>query len=185
MHFPPASHPPYSSYPSLMNTAVNPTIREAAPQDCETIARFNVLLARESESLALDPSVVCQGVQALLGDRRKGIYFVAGAVGAVIGQVLITYEWSDWRNGNIWWLQSVYVQKDFRRRGIFKALFTHVLEQARRQTEVCGVRLYMDTHNDAARQAYRRLGMKQTNYVVFETEMERRALPGKTGPQAQ
>jgi GNAT superfamily N-acetyltransferase len=154
-----------------MKTGAEVAIREADTRDCELIARFNVALARESEGLALELPVVRQGVQALVADRRKGIYFVADAAGAVIGQVLITYEWSDWRNGNIWWLQSVYVQQEFRRRGVFKMLLTHVLEQARRQTQVCSVRLYMDADNATARQAYERLGIKQTNYVVFETEI--------------
>jgi GNAT superfamily N-acetyltransferase len=167
-----------------MTTAVSINIREAELGDSEVIARFNVALARESEGLALDPAVVRQGVKALLGDRRKGIYFVAGAVGAVIGQVLITTEWSDWRNGDIWWLQSVYVQEEFRRRGVFKMLLAHVLEQARRQRQVCSVRLYMDADNATARQAYRRLGMKQTKYVVFETEVEEsRDLPAQAGPE--
>src|SRR5579872_955376 len=119
-------------------------IRPGEPRDCEVVAQFNIDLALESEGLVLDPSVVRPGVDAVLGDRSKGIYFVAVADGAVVGQVMITYEWSDWRNGNIWWLQSVYVHKRFRRHGIFKALFAHVLEQARRQPEVCTVRLYMD-----------------------------------------
>jgi ribosomal protein S18 acetylase RimI-like enzyme len=152
-----------------MKTDAEVTVREADTRDCEVIAQFNVALARESEGTALKLPVVRQGVQALVADRRKGIYFVADFAGAVIGQVLITYEWSDWRNGNIWWLQSVYVQQEFRRRGVFKMLLTHVLEKARRQSQVCSVRLYMDADNATARQAYERLGFKQTNYVVFET----------------
>jgi GNAT superfamily N-acetyltransferase len=152
-------------------------IRQAQPQDAEVIARFNVALASESENLALDPSVVRPGVEAVLRDWSKGVYFVAVAEGQIAGQVMITYEWSDWRNGNIWWLQSVYVDKKFRRRGIFKALFNHVIAEAERRSDVCTVRLYMDQHNEAARGTYERLGMKQTNYVVFETEIERANIP--------
>ena len=125
-------------------------------------------LADETENLKLDPARVTQGVRAVLADAGKGIYFIAEAEGRAAGQLLITYEWSDWRNGNFWWLQSVYVEKEFRSRGVFKKLFAHVAELARREKDVCGIRLYMDAHNENARQAYERLGMKQTNYELFE-----------------
>jgi GNAT superfamily N-acetyltransferase len=103
------------------------------PGDADILARFNVELAKESENLALDPARVKAGVEALLRDPAKGTYFVAEAGGAVVGQLLITHEWSDWRNGDFWWLQSVYVRSDFRRRGVFQALFDHVLASAKRQ----------------------------------------------------
>lgn len=150
-----------------MNAAPDIRIREANPRDCEVIARFNIALASETENIILDPLIVHDGVQTLLSDRRKGVYFVAESAGAVIGQVMITYEWSDWRNGTFWWLQSVYVQKEFRRRGVFKTLLAHVQEQSRRQPNVCGIRLYMDADNETARQAYQRLGLGPTNYVVL------------------
>jgi GNAT superfamily N-acetyltransferase len=108
------------------------------------------------------------GVEAILRDPGKGIYFVAEKEGAVVGQVLITYEWSDWRNGNFWWLQSVYVEKEFRARGVFKALFGHAVAQADAQKNACGLRLYMERENHRAREVYRRLGMKETHYQVFE-----------------
>ena len=132
------------------------------------IAGFNAALAQETEDLRLDLSVVQSGVEAILRDPAKGTYFVAETRGAVVGQVLVTYEWSDWRNGNFWWLQSVYVQKEFRARGVFKALFAHVVAQAAKQKNVCGLRLFMEKNNHRAREVYHRLGMKETHYQVFE-----------------
>lgn len=139
----------------------------------DVIARFNLHLARESEHLDLEPARVRAGVEAVLRDPSKGLYFVAEEGGRVIGQLLITHEWSDWRNGDFWWLQSVYVQRDFRRHGVFKALFEFVLAKAASQPDVCGLRLYMEADNDRAREAYKRLGMKETNYLVFERAVDR------------
>ena len=101
-------------------------------------------------------------------DPAKGLYYLAETKNTIIGQVMITYEWSDWRNGNIWWLQSVYVKPEFRQLGVFRALFNHLLELARTRPEVCGLRLYMHGDNAKARQSYQSLGMKQTRYEVFE-----------------
>jgi GNAT superfamily N-acetyltransferase len=109
-------------------------------------------------------------VKALLADESKGVYFVAEAGGEPIGQLLITYEWSDWRNGNFWWIQSVYVAERFRGQGAFRALFTHVHNLARAGNGICGLRLYMDSHNATARQTYERMGLKQTEYEVFEID---------------
>lgn len=125
-------------------------------------------MAAETENLQLDPDRVQTGVAALLKDSAKGLYYVAEVDGTIAGQVMITYEWSDWRNGNIWWLQSVYVKQEFRRLGIFRALFKHLEGLAREQAGVCGLRLYMHADNARARQSYERLGMKHTKYEVFE-----------------
>jgi len=113
-------------------------------------------------------------VTALLSDPARGTYFLAEEMSqnkpSAAGQLLITYEWSDWRNGNFWWIQSVYVAAPFRGQGVFRALFNHVRELASASKDVCGLRLYMDAHNASARQAYDRLGLKQTNYQVFEMD---------------
>jgi GNAT superfamily N-acetyltransferase len=143
-------------------------IRQAIAADADILAQFNIALARESEQLDLEPARVKAGVAALLRDPAKGLYFVAEDAGAVVGQLLITHEWSDWRNGDFWWLQSVYVRPDFRRRGVFQALFDHVLQKAARQGDVCGLRLYVDRRNAPARKAYERLGLKETHYHVLE-----------------
>src|SRR5580658_20573 len=143
-------------------------IRQAGLADADVLAQFNVALAQESENLALDPARVKAGVEALLRDPAKGTYFVAEAEGSVVGQLLITHEWSDWRNGYFWWLQSVYVRSDFRRRGVFQALFDHVLARAQSQQIVAGIRLYVEKHNDPALKVYHRLGLKETHYRVLE-----------------
>lgn len=145
-------------------------IRKAKPADARVIADFNRRMAWETEKLRLPPARVLRGVRALLRDPVKGTYFVVETGGEVVGQLLITYEWSDWRNGNFWWVQSVYVREDHRGRGVFQALFRHVERLARRRKDVCGLRLYMDAHNVRARRAYERLSFKLTNYELFEMD---------------
>lgn len=156
------------------------TIRPATPRDAAVIADYNIRLAWETERLALPPATIQAGVAALLEDHTKGRYFVAetdaepGQTAAdfkVLGQLMITYEWSDWRNGMIWWIQSVYVRESARGQGIFKALFRHVEDLARTETGVCALRLYMEQDNATARRAYEKLGMHQTHYQVFEYDL--------------
>ena len=132
------------------------------------LARFNVELAKESENLALDPPEVRAGVAELLRDPAKGTYFVAVSDGAIVGQLLITHEWSDWRNGDFWWVQSVYVRPDYRRQGIFQALFEHVVASAQRQGNVSAIRLYVEKNNQPALKTYRRLGLEETHYRILE-----------------
>jgi GNAT superfamily N-acetyltransferase len=155
-------------------------IRPAEARDAQMIAEFNLALAEETEKLRLDPLTVSAGVAALLKDPAKGLYFLAEIEGAVAGQVMITYEWSDWRNGNLWWLQSVYVKPEYRDQGVFRALFGHLQQLARKNREVCGIRLYMHADNGRARKAYERLGMTQTKYLVFELEVS-----GENEPKLQ
>jgi len=146
-------------------------IREAKPEDVEVIADFNLRLARETEDLALNPETVRAGVGALLQDRARGLYYVAEIEGRIVGQLMITYEWSDWRNGNIWWLQSVYVAAEHRGSGVFRALFNHLERLAAADPGVCTLRLYMHEDNSVARRSYEKLGMLPTHYLVFEKEM--------------
>ena len=143
------------------------TIRPARPSDAPLIADFNARMARETENLALDPATLSAGVRAVLGDAGKGIYYAAEAVGRVVGQLLITHEWSDWRNGVVWWMQSVYVVPDYRRRGVFRALYQHVANEARRSGVVL-LRLYVHESNSPGQCTYRRLGMHATQYRVME-----------------
>lgn len=145
---------------------------EATAGDAEVVAAFNLALAEETEGKALDPATVRAGVRAVLGDAAKGRYFVArlteGAeAGAVVGQLMVTVEWSDWRNGPLWWVQSVYVRPDHRRRGVFRALFRHVVAAAEAEGSPA-VRLYVEEHNAAARATYASLGMGPTGYLVLE-----------------
>jgi GNAT superfamily N-acetyltransferase len=146
-------------------------IREAVLADGPVIAGFNVELARESEGLRLEAARVRAGVAALLHDRAKGVYYVAESEGAVVGQTMITYEWSDWRNGHIWWIQSVYVKPEFRRAGVFRAIFNHTRALAHERQEVCSIRLYVHADNARACQSYQRLGMTRTKYEIFELDV--------------
>jgi GNAT superfamily N-acetyltransferase len=138
--------------------------------DVSVIAEYNRRMAWETERLRLDPEVLRPGVTAVLGDPAKGVYFLAEVNGTVVGQLMITYEWSDWRNGNLWWIQSVFVKEDFRGRGVFRALFKHLENLARANKNVAGLRLYMHADNQAARQTYERLGMRFSDYEVFELD---------------
>jgi ribosomal protein S18 acetylase RimI-like enzyme len=145
-----------------------PTLRRAVPADAATIAEFNCLLAEESEGKVLDRAVLAAGVAAGLADPEKALYFVAEEGGAVVGQLMLTREWSDWRNGWIWWIQSVYVRKDARRRGIFRALYQYVEGLARADPGVVGLRLYVERDNHAAQETYLNVGMERTGYLVLE-----------------
>jgi GNAT superfamily N-acetyltransferase len=159
---------------SPYHLAIKTRIREAKLTDTAIIADFNARMALETEQRQLDIERVRQGVHALLSDPAKGAYFIAeteaDGVTTIAGQLLITYEWSDWRNGNFWWIQSVYVEEKFRGQGIFRALFNHVDQLAKGRKDICGLRLYVDAHNHSARKTYERLGMKLTNYELFETD---------------
>ena len=150
---------------------IDTKIRPAQFTDAPSIAGFNLLLAAETEDLSLDPARVRAGVEALLRDSSKGTYYVAEFGGEVVGQLMITYEWSDWRNGNIWWIQSVFVEKRFRGKGVFARLFRYVRELACQRQDVAAIRLYMHHANQAARKAYETLGMRRTHYEVFELEL--------------
>jgi GNAT superfamily N-acetyltransferase len=144
-----------------------PTIRLARADDADTLVDFNARMARETEDLTLDPAVLSPGVRAALADPAKAIYFVAEVDARVVGQLMITHEWSDWRNGDVWWVQSVYVHPDHRRRGVFRALYAHARAEARSAGAV-GIRLYVDDHNAAAQRCYGTLGMRMSNYRVME-----------------
>ncbi|HEV8629239.1 MAG TPA: GNAT family N-acetyltransferase [Thermoanaerobaculia bacterium] len=144
-------------------------VRPAAAGDAPVIADFNLRLAHESEGLALDPPTVRAGVEALLADPAKGAYFVAEEGGRPVGQLMLTTEWSDWRNGPIYWLQSVYVVAERRGSGVFRALWEQALATAR-AAGARAVRLYVDEQNEAAQDVYRRVGMERSAYLVFERQ---------------
>jgi GNAT superfamily N-acetyltransferase len=146
------------------------TIRNAIPADVETIAAYNSEMALETEGRPLDPALIVPGVGALVADVGKGRYWVAEADGRIVGQIMVTYEWSDWRNGTQWWIQSVYVHPDYRRRGVFSALYRHVESLARTESSVCGLRLYVERDNRRAQQTYLALGMQHPGYEVMEVD---------------
>jgi len=161
-----------------MDTANSPhdfEIREARPADGRTIAVFNALMAEETEGRTLDPDLIGPGVKGLLDDETRGRYWVAESGGEIIGQVMVTYEWSDWRNGNIWWIQSVYVPVAWRRKGVFTALYRHVESVAAAETGVIGLRLYVEENNTRAQQTYEALGMTRPSYLVMERMLNKEA----------
>jgi GNAT superfamily N-acetyltransferase len=142
-------------------------VREATVVDTLALVRFNECLALETENVRLDRTKVVAGVRAVLDDRHKGTYLVAERGGTVIGGLLITYEWSDWRNATFIWIQSVYVEPSHRRQGVFRRLFQAVLHIGE-SPAYCGVRLYMEDGNANARAAYGRLGLEYRGYVVLD-----------------
>ena len=148
------------------------TIRRATPADADVVADFNARLAEESEGKRLDPTRLLPGVRALLVDEHKGVYHLAlDERGAPIGQVMYTYEWSDWRNGWFWWLQSIYVVAEHRSKGVFRQLFEHLLESARQRGDVIGLRLYVEDNNTRAHEVYGRCGFARAGYFVLERDL--------------
>lgn len=142
-------------------------IRPALASDLDFVVAGNLALARETENLALDVTVLREGVRALLDGRAPGAYWIAELDGAVVGQTLITYEWSDWRNRMVWWIQSVYVLPETRQYGVFRAVYAHLRREAA-AAGAGGLRLYVDTTNVRAQSVYAALGMNGDHYRVFE-----------------
>ena len=143
-------------------------IRLAGTDDFETLVKFNRAMARETESRELLLGVVSAGVSALLEKPELGFYIVAERDGEVVGSLMVTTEWSDWRNGTFWWIQSVYVLPKARRQGIYRRLYEFVKIEAERQESVCGFRLYVERDNVPAQRTYCSLGMIETHYKVYE-----------------
>jgi GNAT superfamily N-acetyltransferase len=154
----------------MPDPAPRPRIRLAVPADLATIVEFNQRLALETESKTLDPAVLEAGVAIALGDPDRLRYWVAEIEGESrpVGQAAVTREWSDWRMGWIWWFQSVYVAAPFRGRGVFRALYQHIREEARSQPDVIGLRLYVEDSNAPAHKTYHALGMRPGGYSVYE-----------------
>jgi GNAT superfamily N-acetyltransferase len=145
-------------------------VRQASLADLEAVVAFNAAMAQETEGKNLEPARLRAGVEAVLQQEKLGFYLVAEIEGKVAGQLLITTEWSDWRNGYFWWIQSVYVAPDYRRRGVYRALHEHARTKALSRQNVCGVRLYVDRDNRIAQQVYRNLGMSHSHYDLYEIE---------------
>lgn len=145
------------------------TIRQAEPKDRDRIVLFNQAMARETEGRALDRSTLTEGVARMLSDVSRGRYFVAEDNDEIIGQIAVTVEWSDWRNAEIWWIQSVYVARSHRRLGTYRKLHLHVRNMARStRVRVAGLRLYVERDNLAARSTYESLHMQPSSYVLYE-----------------
>jgi len=142
-------------------------IRKAVPSDASSIVDFQLRMALETEDMKLVPEIVTKGVDAVFNDSSKGQYYVAEADGIVIASLLITYEWSDWRNCNVWWFQSVYVVPGFRRTGVFRKMYSHIRELAVLM-DIAGLRLYVETKNSKAQKTYEALGMSSEHYAFYE-----------------
>lgn len=148
----------------------NLLVRKAGFDDLETIVQFNINMALETESKYLNKGIVSEGVKSLLRDTQKGFYLVAQHEAEILGSLMITTEWSDWRNGDFWWIQSVYVLEKARRQGIYSQLYEKVKELALASGEVCGIRLYVENNNEIAQKTYDKLGMVDSHYKVLEEE---------------
>jgi len=154
----------------MVDDALHQPIRPrlAVAGDAGTLAGFNQAMALETEAKDLRDEVALSGVQAALRNPVHGFYVVAETGREVVGALLVTYEWSDWRNGRIWWIQSVYVRPGHRRRGVYRALHEFVRDRARATGGVVGLRLYVERDNAVAQRTYAALGMSETPYLVYE-----------------
>lgn len=146
-------------------------IRRAGADDADAIAGWNIAMAWETESKALDPATIGRGVRAVFDEPRRGFYLIAELDGVAVGCLLVTYEWSDWRCGDFWWVQSVYVAHEARRAGVFRGLYAHMKAMASGAGAV-GVRLYVETENERAQATYAGLGMERCHYYMYEAMLE-------------
>ncbi len=142
-------------------------IRDAVPADLDHLVAWNAAMAAETEARQLDPAVLARGVAGVFERPQRGFYLVAEHDGAAAGSLLVTYEWSDWRAGDFWWIQSVYVVPQARRAGVFRALYAEVSRRARAAGAV-GLRLYVETENQRAQRTYAGLGMSPCHYLMYE-----------------
>lgn len=143
------------------------SIRKATPDDATVIIDFQQKMAWETEHMNLVPEVISKGVKAVFEDPARGQYWVAVSDDQIVASLLITYEWSDWRNCNVWWFQSVYVLAGFRRTGIFRSMYEHISNEAGNEG-VAGLRLYVEQNNFSAQKTYESLGMQSLHYKMYE-----------------
>lgn len=142
----------------------------ANKDDISTIVNFNSAMAMETESKQLDSVTVRKEVEAALKNRELGFYLIAESDGVPIGQLMVTKEWSDWRNREFWWIQSVYIHTDYCKNNIYRKLYSEVIKSAKESGKVCGIRLYVDKNNTKAQKVYSKLGMTESNYLLFEED---------------
>jgi GNAT superfamily N-acetyltransferase len=148
-------------------------VRTAHAADLESLAAFNAAMAIETENKTLAPQTLRAGVARVFAEPTRGFYLVAECDGSVAGCLMVTFEWSDWRNGDWWWLQSVYVVPAFRRRGVFRALYEEVERRIKARKDVIGLRLYVERDNVTAHKTYEQLGIHMTRYQLREAEYAR------------
>ena len=156
-----------------MTVSNNIAIRMATKADLEVLVRFQIAMASESEDKGLDENTLRQGIATVLSSEDRALYILAEIAGKPAGTLMLTWEWSDWRNGRFWWIQSVYVTPAHRRLGVYSAMHHHVLSLASKDPMAAGIRLYVEKDNNDAQATYRQLGMIETHYRLFETEFVR------------
>lgn len=144
------------------------SIRIATHADLPTIVSFNAAMALETEDIVLDQTILTKGVEAVLSNESLGFYIVCEIAGSVQACLMITYEWSDWRNGMFWWIQSVYVETEFRSQGLFSKMFKHIEHLLIEKKNIAGLRLYVEKNNYSAKTVYEKRGMTKTKYSLYE-----------------
>ena len=149
-------------------------IRLAVVDDASALVEFNQSMALETEGKSLDGDVLARGVTAVFGDASKGFYVVAEDAGEIVGGLMVTFEWSDWRDRWFWWIQSVYILPAYRGRGIYRSLYDFVRESAAEKGVVCGFRLYVEKENESARAVYEKLGMEESHYLMYEQDADQK-----------
>jgi len=157
----------------MMNSSTQFSIRKGGPADISAIAQFNINIARETEGIALIPQVINDGVKNLMSNPERGFYLVVEANqgdsdSTIAASLMVTTEWSDWRNGTFWWIQSVYVEAPWRRMGLYRMMYEKVKALAAADEQVCGFRLYVEKENTTAQATYQSVGMARTHYQMFE-----------------
>lgn len=143
-------------------------IRMAVAEDAQAMVRFNQAMALETEGKTLDGETLRKGVESVFADSAKGFYVVSEEAGEIVGGLMVTFEWSDWRNGWFWWIQSVYVLPEHRGKSIYSKLYEFVKAKASDNGNVCGFRLYVEKENEHAQRVYEKLGMEKTYYLMYE-----------------
>ena len=163
-----------------MTVANDIAVRRATQSDLDILIDFQIAMAAESEDKGLDENTLRHGIERALSSDDLALYFVAEIANEPVGTLMLTWEWSDWRNGRFWWIQSVYVTSSWRRLGVYTAMHQHVLTLASADPTAVGIRLYVEKDNESAQATYRQLSMVETDYRLFETEFDRSLSPNSS-----
>ena len=147
-------------------------ITQPGIEDINSLVNFNIKMAKETENKILNKKIVTKGVSEVLTDTTLGYYVIAKNKNTILGSLMITYEWSDWRNGLFWWIQSVYVDKEYRQQGVYKKMYSYIKDKALKDNSCTGIRLYVEQENKIAQSVYTKLEMKETHYKLFEIDFQ-------------
>lgn len=153
-----------------LKSDINIIIREGTRQDTDDILRFQQAMASETEGKVLDEALLRKGITTIFDSSEKGFYLVAEVDGRLVGNLLTTYEWSDWRNATFWWIQSVFVDANWRRKGVYRSMYDYLFRVADCRVDICGIRLYVERANKIAQQTYKDLGMAKSHYDLYEID---------------